>query len=229
MAAEKPGRLVAVARYVFRRVLIVTGAFALTLAFFLVLPLFQAIGQPPPEDVIVRTVDTAALPPPPAPEIEEEKEEEPPPKEEAPQIENEPPLLDLAQLEVLLSPGGSGGPGGGTLFVPGLGDVIPTGEGSVGEAEISVRDLDQEPRALDQTQPVMTAQLRKKAPGKVNVLFLVDENGRVESPVVQSSSDAVFDAPALAAVKRWRFEPGKRNGQAVRFRMKVTVTFPKSG
>jgi protein TonB len=37
----------------------------------------------------------------------------------------------------------------------------------------------------------------------------------------------VFEAPALKAVKQWKFEPGKKNGKAVRFRMRVPITFPK--
>jgi protein TonB len=49
----------------------------------------------------------------------------------------------------------------------------------------------------------------------------------VENPLVQSSSNPAFEAPALAAVKQWKFEPGKRNGEPVRFRMRVPITFPK--
>ena len=45
--------------------------------------------------------------------------------------------------------------------------------------------------------------------------------------MVQKSSDPVFETPALAAVKQWKFEPGKRNGQAVRFRMRVPINFPE--
>jgi protein TonB len=61
----------------------------------------------------------------------------------------------------------------------------------------------------------------------VYVLFVVDQRGRVESPMVQSSTDPKFEAAAVAAVKQWKFEPGKRNGQAVKFRMRVPITFPK--
>jgi protein TonB len=31
----------------------------------------------------------------------------------------------------------------------------------------------------------------------------------------------------MKAVKQWKFEPGKRKGQAVRFRMRVPITFPE--
>ena len=91
----------------------------------------------------------------------------------------------------------------------------------------ALSDLDEKPRVLHQPGPVMDAALRKRAPGTVHVIFIVNVDGRVETPVVRQSSDPVFDAPALAAVRQWKFEPGKRNGEAVRFRMQVPITFPK--
>jgi len=43
--------------------------------------------------------------------------------------------------------------------------------------------------------------------------------------VVQQSPDPVFDRAALDAIKKWKFEPGKRNGKPVRFRMRQPITF----
>lgn len=59
------------------------------------------------------------------------------------------------------------------------------------------------------------------------IIFIVNQRGRVENPIVQSSTDPIFENAALAAVKQWKFNPGTRNGQPVRFRMRVPVTFPK--
>ena len=73
----------------------------------------------------------------------------------------------------------------------------------------------------------MTPEVRRKAPGTVYILFLVGTDGRVENPIVQKSSDPIFEKPALAAIKQWKFEPGKRSGQPVRFRMRVPITFPE--
>ncbi|MBZ0258769.1 energy transducer TonB, partial [bacterium] len=53
------------------------------------------------------------------------------------------------------------------------------------------------------------------------------QRGQVENPIVQKSTDPIFENPALSAVKKWKFEPGKRNGEPVRFRMRVPITFPK--
>ena len=62
----------------------------------------------------------------------------------------------------------------------------------------------------------------------VYVLFVVSERGKVENPRVWQSTDPALERPALAAVKKWRFEPGKRNGKPVRFRMRCPITFPKT-
>ena len=140
------------------------------------------------------------------------------------------PPLDLAQLEVALNPNLGSGDG----WTPG--DFIvklsigASGEGRAGEnvdALFSMADLDQMPRAIYQASPTLNNEVRKKAPGTVYVLFVVNQNGRVENPVVQKSSDPVFDNPALTAVKQWKFEPGKRYGKAVRFRMRVPISFQK--
>ena len=34
-----------------------------------------------------------------------------------------------------------------------------------------------------------------------------------------------FEAAALAAIRQWKFEPGKRAGKPVRFRMRQPFTF----
>jgi protein TonB len=100
-------------------------------------------------------------------------------------------------------------------------------QGETLDAVFSMADLDQKPRVIYQPGPTMDAKIRKKAPGTVYILFVVDQSGRVANPVVQKATDPAFEKPALAAVKQWKFEPGKRNGKAVRFRMRVPITFPK--
>ena len=199
---------------------VVIGAALLSLACFLVLPLLQAISQGPAPDLTLTSIDTAELPPPPPVEEEREKQEEP--EEKPPDLAEEAPPLDLAQLELALNPGtgGSGGLGGDFVVkIQGLGG----GEGS--ESLFSLNDLDQKPRVIHSPAPVLTAALRRKAPATVTVLFVVDQNGRVENPVVQNSSDPAFEAPVLAAIKAWKFEPGKRGGQSVRSRMRQPFKF----
>lgn len=212
------------ARKVLHPLLVAAGAAALTLAFFLVLPLMQSISKPPENDTMVRSVDTATLPPPPPPpEPEPEKQEKP--EEKPPELQPEPAPLDLSQLELAMNPGLGGGLPGGDFGVE-LSTL--TGAAGVGDVEalFSLADLDQKPRAVYQPSPSVDASLRHKLPAAVSVVFIVDQQGRVDSPKVQSSTDPAFERAALAAIKQWRFEPGRRNGKEVRFRMRQPFTFP---
>ncbi|GJM23133.1 MAG: hypothetical protein DHS20C15_30480 [Planctomycetota bacterium] len=206
------------------RATVVVGAAAFTLAFFLVLPLLQALTAPPKHDTMVQGIDTVAEPPPPPPPVEEEPEEEPEPEEPPPELTEDTQPLDLAQLELALNPGFGDGWGSADFEVK-LGDAA---EGGGGLNELfDLADLDQKPRIVYQPSPSVSDKLRKQAPATVYILFVVDERGKVDSPKVQKSTNPAFERAALNAVKQWKFEPGKRKGEAVSFRMRVPVTFPK--
>ena len=203
-------------RRLVRRVGVAGGAAGLTVLFFLLLPVIQAIAATKQPDMLVRELNTAELPPPP-PSVEEEP----------PELMEEAPPLDLSQLELALNPGGfSEGWLGGDFSVD-LKNVV--GGGGDMDALFSLADLDQAPRVIYQPGPTLTAKLRRHAPGAVKVLFIVDADGRVQNPIVQpgGASDPIFEAPAISCVKKWKFDPGMRNGKPVRFRMKVTVSFPE--
>jgi protein TonB len=206
-----------------QRIAAMTGAVGLTLLFFMVLPLIQTINRPPASDMMVQAMDTAALPPPPPPP-EEQPEEEPEEEPEPPELSEESPPLDLSQLELALNPGFSDGWGEGDFAVK-L-NTLASGSEEV-DALFSLSDLDQQPRVVYQPGPLISAPMRKKAPGTVFILFIVNKEGKVENPIVQKSTDPVFEKAALTAVKQWKFEPGKKEGQPVRFRMRVPITFPK--
>ncbi|MGE4286316.1 MAG: energy transducer TonB [Phycisphaerae bacterium] len=210
-------------RRLFNSVVMIVGAAALTLTFFLVLPLMQTLGKPPATDMIVTTVDTAKLEPPP-PAIEPEQEPEPEPEEAPPELAEETPPLSLDQLTMALNPGISDSWMQGD-FAMKLNTAVSNSK-DVDEL-FSIADLDQKPRIVYQPAPVLSNEVRRKAPGTVYVIFIVGKDGRVENPQVQKSSDPVFDRPALNAIKKWKFEPGKRNGRPVRFRMRVPITFPE--
>jgi len=120
-----------------------------------------------------------------------------------------------------------------TQFSP----AIPTGSfgdpnGLIGIAQnVPVRSdwLDNPPRTRTQVAPLYPYEARKTGrPGEVVVEFIVDESGRVLDPHVVRSNDPLFDEPTLRAVAKWRFEPGRRNGKVVRFRMAVPVGFAVS-
>lgn len=207
----------------YHRLMTALGAILLTLAFFLVLPIMQTISQPPASDLELTSVSSMEPPPPPPMEEEPEEpepEEEPPP----PEIADTPPM-DLSQLELALNPGGLGGGVGGDFVVNLMNTAVK--QSADVDAIFSMADLDQKPRPVYQPAPVFNSSLRAKAPATVYIIFVVSQKGKVEMPKVQKSTDPAFNSAAMAAIKQWRFEPGKRGGKPVRFRMRVPITFPK--
>jgi protein TonB len=184
------------------------------------------------KDVVDVTIEEEAKPDEPEeekPKDLEVRKEAPP--EVAPELKEAPAPLDLAQLELALNPGLSDGGAGD--FLSRAPSALSSGQAAAmaetaADQIFALEDLDQAPRAVFQPAPEYPAALRKlKQDGTVYVLFMVDQAGRVESPIVQKSTNALFEPAALQAVKRWRFEPGKRNGQPVVFRMRVPITFKK--
>jgi protein TonB len=106
------------------------------------------------------------------------------------------------------------------------GDPNNKDEGGGGGVIWRPSQLDNVPRTRVQTPPVYPRELMARGvSGEVVVEFLVDETGRVREPRVLSSTHREFEAPTLAAVAQWRFEPGTRNLTPVRFRMSVPVRF----
>lgn len=207
-----------------KRLVVSGGAIAMTLGLFLILPVIQAITEDPPDKVLLTGVDDVSLPPPPPPpemeEPEPEPEEEPPPE-----MSEEAPPLDLSMLELALDGGIGDGFMGGDFAVS-LGNL--TGGGADVQELFSLAELDQEPRPLSQPPPSLSAKERKRTPGQVVVIFIVDAKGKVTQAKVRSSTDPILERPALAAVKQWKFEPGKRNGEPVSSRMMIPITFPES-
>ena len=202
-------------------------AVGLTLAMFLVLPFLQQMAKAPESDMELRQVNTANLPPPPPPPVEEEpepEEDEPPPP---PDLSEEAPPLDLSQLEMALNPGFGGGVGD-DFEVRLLAAAGERANEDV-DAVFAMDDLDQKPRVVYQPPPEYPAELRRrKLAGTVHVLFVVDERGRVKNPIVKKSTHPAFEQPALQAIRRWRFEPGRSGGKPVAFRMRVPITFTQA-
>jgi len=200
------------------------GAILLTAAFFLLLPLIKAITKSPQADTTLLQVDAGVLPPPPPPppeedQPEEEEQDEPPP----PELSEETQPLSLDDLSSALGggPGAFGGPGLGLDL-----DSI-TGGGGGGDDLFSVNQLDQKPRCTQQPLPTLTPKLAKQGPATVYVMFIVTAQGNVQNPMVQKSTNPEFNQAAVSAVKRWKFDPGMKDGEPVSSRMRVPISFPK--
>jgi outer membrane biosynthesis protein TonB len=58
----------------------------------------------------------------------------------------------------------------------------------------------------------------------IMVIMVVSEFGEVVDPTVVISSQPEIDRRFLAAVRRWRYEPARKNGKPVRSFLTVTVT-----
>jgi protein TonB len=201
-----------------RRVMIGGIAILFTVAYFLVLPLLEKLTSNEKEMLEVRAAPSVQPPPPPPPPpVEEEEPEE---EETPPELQEQQQNLSLSDLEAALNTGVGGGWGGGSLGVS-----LDNALGGAGD-DFSLGDLDQPPRPVYQPNPRYPGSLQKQSiGGTVHVMFVVDPSGRVENVMVKKSTHQGFEREALAAVRKWRFEPGKRKGKAVAFRMQIPIRF----
>ncbi|MCE9592634.1 MAG: energy transducer TonB [Planctomycetes bacterium] len=176
----------------------------------------------------------------PEPEEELQAETEQPPDAaeilrnlEAPSIDDAPALeaASLSAIEAALSGQGGGGDFAESLSFASGGRIGGTGQAGTldekMEEAFSLAELDQKPRAIFQGSPTYPTEMRgKKLEGVVTLIFVVDAAGKVENPRVEKSSHTAFEAPALSAIKKWKFEPGLRAGQRVASKMRVSIRFP---
>ncbi len=111
------------------------------------------------------------------------------------------------------------------------GPPVEFGEGGIdGNGVYGSSLLDSAPRARVQPPPRYPDEAKRSGvEGEVVVEFSVNESGRVFNPRVVSSTSPMFEEPTLAAVSKWRFEPGRRDGKIVSFRMMVPVEFHLGG
>jgi periplasmic protein TonB len=84
------------------------------------------------------------------------------------------------------------------------------------------------PRLVREVKPNYTPDaMRAQVEGLVELEILVLEDGSVGRVNIVRSLDARFglDEEAISAVRRWRFDPGRRLGKAVATRVGVELTF----
>lgn len=196
-----------------------------TLAIFLILP-FTHIVAKPERHLELRKASAVDLPPPveepPPPPTEETAQEEAPPPptmDEAPQS-----VPVMADLDVAVGGGG---------FLPGFvasGSGMETSDTTAVNEVFSAADLEERPQAAAQVPPAYPNELRRaKVEGSVTVAFVVDESGMVEDPRVEKSTHPEFEKAALDAIRKWRFRPGRKEGQPVRSYIVQTFRFRPPG
>lgn len=101
--------------------------------------------------------------------------------------------------------------------VPGLGPVF------------NLNQLDQIPQASFRTAPTYPDEMRQAGEkGEVLVDFVVDADGNVQNAFAFKSTRREFEEGAVAAVKAWKFRPGRKNQLPVNVHMQVPIVFTLS-
>ena len=198
----------------------VAGLFT-TVLLFVAIPFSHHMAKPS-RVLELRKTSVADLPPPqeetpPAPPEPEKQAEEVAPPEMGDDIA--PPAPLMADLEVAVGAGG---------YLPGFVASAGASTEDLGTAldTFDVSELEKRPEVVAQVAPTYPAEMRKaRIEGAVTVVFLLTEEGRVEDPRVENSTHPEFEKPALEAVRRWRFRPGMKDGQAVKTHMRLPLRF----
>ena len=186
-------------------------------AVLLALPISQLITEFASRN---RTeVDVVEYKPPPV------MEQPPPPEEEQEQedIEDieqdrEPPTLE--QLELSMNADLSGF-ASSDFTVP----TINVG-GQLDEMIYELEDLTRAPRPISQRAPTYPPELRRAGiSGTVVLMFIVRDDGTTSNITVERSDNPAFEEPAIRAVRKWRFEPGEKDGKAVNTRVRIPIPF----
>lgn len=103
---------------------------------------------------------------------------------------------------------------------------------SVGTAPASAfswAQLEVPPTPIDRVPPEYPAELRTAGvTGIVSLEFIIDRQGDVVAAEVVRSTHPGFEQVTLDAVMKWKFNPGRKNGQAVDTRASIDIPFTLS-
>lgn len=195
--------------------------FIVSIVIFIVMALAQILGdvQKPVQSYNEQLV---AYTPPAVEDLEEDIQENEPEPEPLDTIEKDPPKLSLDQLDVALNPGTGGNLSSSDLSVP----DFSAGAQALSMDFINFRDLDNKPRPTRQVAPFYPPALKNQGiEGRVLIRFSIDKQGNVVDATVRKSDHRAFEAPAVDAVRKWKFEPGMKNGEPVPFTMIAPIAF----
>jgi TonB family protein len=82
------------------------------------------------------------------------------------------------------------------------------------------------PKPLKMPEPRFTQFARKfQIQGNTALTLVVDENGEPQDISIAKPLGAGLDEAAVEAVKQWRFEPARKNGQPVKVRILVETNY----
>jgi protein TonB len=126
-------------------------------------------------------------------------------------------------------PGSGGGIGSGSGGGVGVGHGPGVGSGSgggIGGGVFKVGGGISAPQPVATPDPEYTEEARRaKTQGTCILWMIVDSDGRPRDIRVVRGLGFGLDAKAIEAVKQWRFEPAKKDGQPVNVQISVEVGF----
>ncbi len=97
---------------------------------------------------------------------------------------------------------------------------LPTGK------VYDISELDQKPKLVRPIQPAFPYKMSQAGiEGDVTVEFSIDAAGKVTDARILRSSDKEFEASTLAAVSKWQFAPGQKEGQSVTTRVSQLIKY----
>ncbi len=234
---------------VVRHLGIVLAALFLTAATIFLIPLSDALTAKPTEPLELQTVSTTSWrPPPPPPPRQLPK---PPPPNQPPRpVEakakpkltprpTEPPRptarlplridFDTPKFEADFALSFTVDPN--ATLIPEATEAPPGEPGPPAappeKDTYETSELDQNPVPISRPHPVFPYYARRRGiEGYVDVRFTVSADGTVEgAETLAAQPTGVFESEALRAIRRWRFKPGIRNGNAVAARMQIRIRF----
>ena len=151
----------------------------------------------------------------------------------APQMVNPPlpqmgdPLAAVAPASNGLGSGSGIGSGSGTGVGSGNGPGVGPGwGGGMGGGAYRVGGGVSAPRAIFSPDPEYSEEARKaKYQGDVILWVVIGPDGKVRDVRVSRSLGLGLDEKAVEAVKKWLFEPARKDGQPVSVQLNIDVTF----
>lgn len=120
-----------------------------------------------------------------------------------------------------------------------LSAAVEVAEGTLIDAEVyneapdqgcstkpSRADCDSLPQLVKGNAPVYPPKfLRSEITGQAIIVFIVDVEGKVVRPAVESATNPEFAASAIAAVSSWEFQPATLRGKPVELQVRQIFPF----
>jgi len=127
-----------------------------------------------------------------------------------PTNEKDHPMLRLTLILVALS---------GFIFTAGANTPVV-------ESKPFMLPTDFAPRPIERVRPIYPASLSgQPIEGKVEISIMVDNEGAVRDPIIESATHPELGQAALEAVSQWKFLPGVKGGRNVNTRMTIPIVF----